>query len=259
MKNPITLPHTETHLLRSSSTGLEYKIFVSLPADYGSSAETYPVVYVTDANWFIPLFYVFKIVPFPSIPSMIYVGVGYTKDGFDQITELRGRDFFPGNPNQDKKAIEDQADMNNESGAGNFLAFFHKDLFPFIDSEYRTNPEDRTLWGYSSGGTFATYALFKHPDSFQRYIINAPALHWGEPDCFAFEQQYAENHSDLSARLYFCAGELDELAAPLIEFHEILKSRQYPGLRMELSIYKNETHVTGVMPSITWGLQSVFG
>jgi len=259
MKNPVTLPHTETHLMRSTDTGLEYKIFVSLPVDYGSSAETYPVVYVTDANWFISLFYVYKLVPMPPIPSMIVVGVGYTEDGWDRILELRGRDFFPGNPNQDKKAIEDRADMNIESGVSNFLTFFNKDLFPFIDSEYRTNPDDRTLWGYSSGGTFATYVLFKRPNTFQRYIINAPALHWGATDCFAYERHYAENHTDLSAKLYLCAGELDELASPLIEFHEFLKSRQYPGLRMELSIYKNETHVTGVMPSITWGLQSVFG
>ena len=191
MKNPITLPHTETRLLGSSSTGLEYKIFVSLPTDYGSSVETYPVVYVTDANWFIHLFYNFKLLPIPPIPSMIYVGVGYTEDGFDQIMKFRGRDFFPGNSNQDKKVIGDQAYVNNESGDSNFLSFFHKDLFPFIDSSYRTNPEDRTVWGYSSGGAFATYALFKHPDTFQRYIINAPALHWGEPDCFALEQQDA--------------------------------------------------------------------
>jgi predicted alpha/beta superfamily hydrolase len=198
--------------------------------------------------------------PMPPISSMVVVGVGYTEEGFDQIMQLCGRDFFPGISNSDNKAIEDQAKVDNEAGdTSNFPSFYCKDLFPFVDSEYRTNPEDRTLWGYSAGGTFGTYALFKHPNTFQRYIINAPVLSWGEPDCFAFERQYAENHSDLSARLYLCAGELDELSSPLIEFHEILKSREYPGLNMELSTYKNETHLTGVMPSVSWGLRSVFG
>ena len=44
-------------------------------------------------------------------------------------------------------------------GAGPYLEFFKKELIPFVESNYRVMPNDRTLWGYSSSGVFARYLL----------------------------------------------------------------------------------------------------
>ena len=253
----ITLPHTEVQLLQSSYVKQEYKLFVSLPVDYATSEQAYPVVYVMDGNWFTHLFHNYKVVPTPPIPSMIVVGIGYMTDLFKEIRELRIRDFFTGNPNIDNK--DDKVSTVNESSyRSNFMSFLHDELFPFIDSTYRTKPEDRTLWGYSAGATFGVYTLFTQPDMFHRYIINAPSLEWGEPDCFGYERQFAENHRDLSAKLYLCVGSLDKYASPVEDFHKILKNRNYPSLDMALHVFEGEDHVTSIMPSISWGMRFVF-
>ncbi|MFC1961168.1 hypothetical protein ACFLYO_10715, partial [Chloroflexota bacterium] len=56
---PVSLPNTETHYLRSSVADQKYKLFISLPEGYAESEESYPVLYVTDANWFFSIFHAF--------------------------------------------------------------------------------------------------------------------------------------------------------------------------------------------------------
>jgi len=56
-------------------------------------------------------------------------------------------------------------------GADNFKKFMQEELVPFIDSNYRTVKNDRTIAGLSFGGLFAAYVLFAEPSLFQRYIL----------------------------------------------------------------------------------------
>ena len=66
-----------------------------------------------------------------------------------------------------------------EGGAKRFLGFIREELIPFVDSNYPTNPEDRTLLGASLSGLFSVYALLQHPETFNRYVAGSPALGWG--------------------------------------------------------------------------------
>jgi predicted alpha/beta superfamily hydrolase len=59
-------------------------------------------------------------------------------------------------------------------GAEDFLRFVREDLIPFMVSEYRADPADRCFMGSSLGGIFGLYSLFRHSDTFQRYIIGSP-------------------------------------------------------------------------------------
>src|SRR3712207_7926770 len=51
------------------------------------------------------------------------------------------------------------------SAANLFLDALTQEMIPFIEANYRTNPSDRCLYGYSSSGFFVLYALFHQPDA----------------------------------------------------------------------------------------------
>lgn len=168
----VTLPGTEVRVLSSSNVDQEYKLFISLPPGYDESEDSYPVLYITDANWF---FSSFPILSWLSIPPMIVVGIGYPTDDFADIFRLRARDFLATENKEDENVVKEEYEMPIESGGGgNFLSFVRDELFTFVDAQYRTDPDDRTLFCYSFGGTFGIYTLFKQPDTFNRYIRVVP-------------------------------------------------------------------------------------
>jgi predicted alpha/beta superfamily hydrolase len=258
---PVTLPGTEVRLLHSSKVDEEYKLFISLPPGYDESEDSYPVLYVTDANW---LFSSFSLLSWLPIPPMIVVGIGYPTDSVADIFRLRARDFLPTQNEADENVVKEQYQMPIESGGGtNFLAFVRDELFEFIEAQYRTKPDDRTLFGYSFGGTFGIYTLFEQPDSFNRYIIGAPDLRWDNEVCFKYEQEYAAKHPDLPVKLYLSVGTLDEdltekNASSLFRFQAILKSRNYPGLDLKFEVFEDETHGSAAGRTASRGLRAVF-
>jgi predicted alpha/beta superfamily hydrolase len=260
---PVALPGTEVRLLQSSNVDQEYKLFISLPSDYDESKDSYPVLYVTDANWFFSSFPLLRWLP---IPPMIIVGIGYPTDDSAEISRIRARDFLPTQNKEDEKIVKEEYEMSIESGGGHqFLSFIRDELFPFINDQYRTNPDDRALFGYSYGGTFGLFTLFNKPDTFNRYILGAPDLGWDNELCFQYEQQYAAKQSDLPVKLFFAVGTLDEAVimdrnvSTLFRLHAILKSRNYEGLDMSLKILEGETHPSAIVPTASWGLRVVFG
>lgn len=260
---PVTLPGTEVRLLHSSNVNQEYKLFVSFPSGYDGSEDRYPVLYVTDANWLFSSFLHLHGLP---IPPMIIVGIGYPTDDSAEIFRIRARDFLPTKNEEDERIIKEEYKMSIESGGGHqFLSFIRDELFPFINDQYRTKSDDRALFGWSYGGAFGLYTLFNKPDTFNRYILSAPDLGWDNELCFQYEQQYAAKQSDLPVKLFFGVGSLDEgvitdrNVSTLFRFHAILKSRNYERLDMSLKIFEGETHSSGVVPTVSWGLRAVFG
>ncbi|MFM2478694.1 alpha/beta hydrolase [Celerinatantimonas sp. MCCC 1A17872] len=259
----VTIPNTEVHILRSSNMEQEYKLFVSLPPGYHDSNDSYPVLYVTDANWVFSIFAspVFRWLP---IAPMILVGIGYPTDDDDDISRLRSRDFLPTHDEKREKLIKEQSQMIIEPGKGrHFLTFIRDELFSFINTQYRTKPDNRTLFGFSWGGTFGLYTLFNQPDTFQRYIVGAPDLSWDNQVCFSYESNYADNHADLPVKLYLAVGSLDEdlieyNCSLLVKFHAQMQSRNYQGLDMKFDLFEGETHISAIAPTASRGLRAVF-
>jgi predicted alpha/beta superfamily hydrolase len=220
------------------------------------------VIYVADGHWFFSSFPILRWLP---IPPAIVVGIGYPTDDSSEIYRLRVRDFLPTRDEKRMKIIRDRRQITVEPGGGKrFLSFLREELFDFIDTHYRTEPADRTFFGYSWGGTFGVYTLFDQPHTFQRYILGAPDLNWDGQICFSYERAYAEKHTELPIKLYLGVGTLDEDLIEhnfslLVKFHAILQSRNYLGLEMHFDILNNETHVSSPLPIASRGLRAVFG
>ena len=68
---------------------------------------------------------------------------------------------------------------NNMGGGRNFLNFIEKELVPYIDKKYKTEPF-RTLVGHSLGGLLTLNSYMDENSVFNAYISIDPSIWWNE-------------------------------------------------------------------------------
>jgi hypothetical protein len=247
---PVVIPGSQTHKLTSKIvSGQEYELQVMLPAGYEKGAKTYPVLYLMDSQWDFPLVTALYGQQYYDgfIPEMIIVGITWT--GLNNNPDsLRARDYTPTN---DKHQLQ-------SGGAAPFLSFIKNEVFPFVESHYRADKNDRTLMGCSLGGLFTLYALFTEPGLFQRYVAASPAVGWDNEVIYQYEKQYAEHKTSAPAKLYFCVGGV-ETGVPMFEkFAAQLINRRYKNVQIKKQVLENIGHSGTKGEGYERGLQYVF-
>jgi predicted alpha/beta superfamily hydrolase len=271
---PVTLPNTKVQLLESWIVNDTYKLNISLPVTYANSDRTYPVVYLADGNGLFPLVRCIAegLSAGLEIPRLIVVGIGYDTDRSMDWERYRERDLLPTDASA-TDASRRQAFTRTgirRGQAGPFLRFIRQELKPFINANYRTDPDDSTYMGTSYGGLFGLYVLFHHPDTFNRYVIGSPAIHHDNRVTLWYESHYAADHDDLPVRVFMSAGAREEVDDPLIEpsfqfvtnmkrLAKTLRERRYPGLQLTTHVFEDETHGSVVPATFCRGLRVVFG
>ena len=245
---------TETNLYNSKTIQFhstivndDYQLLVSLPDSYDESEKKYPVIFVLDGD--VAFGMATSIARYlqvgNSIPELIVVGIGYGSLSKDEGNK-RARDYSPA----------------KSGGAESFFNFMRSELFPFIDSVYRTMPDDRTISGYSLGATFALYALFTAPDTFRRYIVGSPHLAAGNFAIYNYEESASEKFSEINADVFISVGSEEseqKYFDPIDEMVTKIQSRNYTGLNLETKVFDGGTHLICPPETITYGLVSVFG
>ncbi|MBI9040257.1 alpha/beta hydrolase-fold protein [Lutibacter sp.] len=68
---------------------------------------------------------------------------------------------------------------NNMGGGRNFLDFIQKELVPYIEKNYRTEPT-RTIVGHSLGGLLTLNSYMDKSSIFNAYISIDPSIWWNE-------------------------------------------------------------------------------
>ncbi len=179
------------------------------------------------------------------------MGIGYKIRDMGDWGAWRTRDLTPTNlPASDtywsgifSKFAGRQIEVKT-GGAAKFLECIEKEVFPFIESNYRVSPQGRGLGGYSYGGLFSLYVLFKRPDLFSLYFAGSPSIKYDKGVLYTFEEEYASAHKDLNATLFMTAGGAEDsvLIANIHKMAAQLKSRNYPGLKVETVVFPDETH-----------------
>jgi predicted alpha/beta superfamily hydrolase len=224
--SPVTLSDTEQRAITSSKIGQRYDLFISLPENYKTSNQSYPVLYVLD-GWHFPLmtFIQENNIYSKRMAPVIIVNVGHSP-AKDAMT-LRDRDFSPTRIPQNP----------NSGGAPAFLDFLEHELIPFIDHTYRTNTSDRGLLGHSMGGLFALYALEQRPALFQRIVAASPAL---SPDnVVSKDTSRALRALPATVRLDLSVGSDDELGftETTTALARILDNLKPKGLDYRFTLY----------------------
>lgn len=233
----------------SKIVNADYKLYISLPRDYRSEKQSYPVMYVLDAD------YCFAIVDQISrflcdhdeLPPVIIVGIAYPGVSGEKYGPIhktaRTRDYTPTHVTTGGYGAEFQ---KASGGADHFLDFVQKELAPYIESEYRAK-QDRTIVGYSYGGLLASYALETRPALFQRYIAVSPSLWWD--DRFLFRVTGKQTQSNQFKRAYFGVGSYEtaahgekEMVKDLKEFVEYLNKKKNQNLETRMWIAEGEDH-----------------
>jgi len=255
-QDELILPNTRVIEMKSVFSGKEYAIFLAIPESYDQNKDSsYPVLYCLDANaGFGLITQTYRYLRFGNeVPEMFIVGIGYPTKSSSEILHNRNHDMTP------------TADLEIETktgGAPDLLNFIQNQLIPYIESNYRVT-DQRTFIGHSNGGLFAFYALFKAPGLFQRFIIGSPSLWYDNKVSFQFEEEYASSNSNLPATLFLSVGSEEEstevkLVSLIEEMAENLRQRDYPGLKLTLTIFPDQTHLSSVPPTYSYGLRNLF-
>jgi predicted alpha/beta superfamily hydrolase len=255
----VTIPDTEVRTVRSAIVDENFQISIALPRGYTSSDARYPVLYVTDADvLFAAVTQVVRLMQLQQeLPPMLLVGIGYGVEEIGEWRTRRRRDFTPtrlsGEPER------------RSGGAADFLRFIREELMPFVEENYRTS-SDNALAGGSFGALFALYALFHAPHVFQRHIVVSPSIWWDDRATLDYEAEYAATHSDLPVTIFMSVGGLEErpgsgsrMVSNAKHLANSLRARNYPGLDLEMFVFDDETHVSGVAGAISRGLRVVYG
>jgi predicted alpha/beta superfamily hydrolase len=248
--------------IKSKTLGEDRPYWIYLPQSYDGGSQRYPVLYLLDGGVFFHS--VSGVVQFMSsgidqnmqIPEMIVVAI----PNESQIKRMRDL-----TPTHIKGVNGEEHPLLETTGGGDaFLTFIRDELFPEIDSTYRTIPY-RALVGHSLGGLLALHSLISSPDMFQSYIAIDPSVWWDDGVLLREAEDLFKDGGNLGGAVYISLAnehnlglvDPDEPPPPTgREFAGALES--VAGLRSKLEYFEAEDHVSVPLMSLYHGLLHIF-
>lgn len=266
---PYALPNTRVHPLPNTATGRKYEVWVDLPPSYFENDKSYPVVFTTDSDYGFPLIRSLRRRiggKGKNVEDFVLVGLSYGV-GEESMPSKR-RDYTPTNPfaRSGTKPAASAYDRDSTYGqAAAYRDYIERDVFPLIAREYRVDMQRKVYIGHSFGGLFGSYVLLTKPGMFRNYILGSPSLWYDQRTMFDLEARYTDTHRDLPAHVLLSIGAYEtrgngprhlktDMIGDMQRFERALKSRGYPGLRIESEVLPDEDHLTGLPRTITHGL-----
>ncbi len=217
-------------------------IQVVLPENYKpGSEEKYEVLYLLDGDSNLPS--IFAIQQFAQshnyMPPVIIVAVFNTN---------RDRDLSPTRV----------AQMAASGGADKFLAFFKKELIPYVNKTYPANGSN-ILFGHSFGGLFAMHALLNEPQLFNSYLAIDPSFWWDNSYMNRTAAEKLSASSQLNKTL-FIAGRNpeDSKQMGIVAMDSVLKEKAPKDMRWKIASYPDEDHGSIRLKSIYDGLKFIY-
>jgi predicted alpha/beta superfamily hydrolase len=188
------------------------------------------------------------------IPAFIVVGIPNTNRIRDltptELTDLPPGPVPPG--------------LSETGGGDSFFRFLNTELFPRIESDYRTMPY-RALAGHSIGGLIGLYALMTQEHMFNAYLIMDPSLWWENKMLVAMAEDHFPTLNESTSSVYISSASLmaDEnapsMAVDAERFSTILEeAATRTGLRSYWDYLEREDHGSIPLLSLYNGLSFVF-
>jgi len=245
-----------THVIpiKDTVSDRRYELYIKLPENYAENKDTrYPAIYFTDAVWHMEIL---SAATAFIMEDVILVGISWQKDiNADLQKEVgpyvsRFRDYTviqSSNSERQKKYQFGQA--------GKHLDFIRKDVIQYVESHYRTDPDNRSYFGYSAGGLFGAYTLLVHPDTFKNYILGSPSVQGDIPYLSELESTTSRTNG-FNANVFISYGSLEEeLSEHIKTFITMLTSRKDDSLSLQQVVIEG-THQTAFpstgVSGVTW-------
>lgn len=215
--------------MSSKVLGEERKILIQLPRSYQQNKERkYPVIYQIDGPRLIEQAKQTLEVSVRNnlAPEVIIVGIANTSRSRDLVPYVdKGRDFPQG-------------------GSDKFLDFFEKELIPYVDQNYRTQPF-KILSGHSFGGLFTVYALYTRPDLFQAHFAFSPSLQWANKRVAKEAARYFKKAKFSNLFLYANIGnEGGEMQQGFDLVKQAVKENASKTFKHKFNNFPEESHMT---------------
>lgn len=246
-KDPI--PNHETFTIKSTNLGEERTINIWLPKNYKKmNNDSFPVMYMLDggikedfphiANTLASLIEAGKIKP------LILVGIENTQ---------RRRDLTG------FTAIESDKKIAPEVGGSQlFRAFIAQELFPAIQSKYKTKGS-KSIIGESLAGLFILETFFLKPEMFDHYIAFDPSLWWNNHSLVTQGKKYLEHFPKTQKSVWFAGSNAEDINKYTLELSQLLSTIQINNLRWKYENEPKQTHQTIFRATkekaIIWSLQ----
>jgi predicted alpha/beta superfamily hydrolase len=248
MPPQVEIAGTQLLHLPSAITNKDYDLYISLPRGYSDTAKTFPVLFLTDAQWDFPLVQAIYGQQYYDgfIPEMVIVGITWGGKNPD-YDRLRAQDLTP-------------TDVSKKGMYGNapkFLSFIKNELIPYVEKEFRVKRNDRTLVGSSYGGLFTLYAMFQEPGVFNRYVLTSPAIQWDNKMMYSLNKSFAEQHKDLAAKVFIGIGEYENVTE-FQNFVDEVKAMNYKNFELQTKVIAGMGHSGAKAEGYTRGLLAVF-
>jgi predicted alpha/beta superfamily hydrolase len=204
------------------------KIWALLPHDYDSSNETYPVMYLQDAqnlfnekakygNWEIDK--KLAVMAEYKIGKIIIIAIEHAEE--DRIKEYNVGKTVLGK-GQGKK----------------YIRFLTETLKPFVDQNFRTKKdrEFNGIGGSSMGGLVSIYSGLRYPEVYGKLMIFSPSL-WVVPKLKIKEKAIAK--SDTKIYLYAGEKESESLIDQVKDFQNNITTSDFIKNQMNIKLSIN--------------------
>ncbi len=253
----LELRHTKVIPIKDTEAGRNYELYLKLPKDYSKKKDvTYPVIYFTDAMWHLEIL---SAATEYMLEDVIIVGISWQKDINEDLKKEVGAHVsrFRDYSITESKKPEIQAKYQLGQ-ADKHLDFIRNDVIKYIDTNYRTDTDSRTYFGYSLGGEFGAYILLTQPEVFDNYIIGSPSIKNEVPylsELYSeLKSKESNKNNSLNANVFITYGSLEKkMAKPIKEFIDLLDRNL--GLSVQSEVIEGDHQTAFPMTavrSIAW-------
>ncbi|PCI59781.1 MAG: hypothetical protein COB37_10820 [Kordiimonadales bacterium] len=227
--------------ISSEILGEDREILVALPVGYESAQIKYPVVYLTEGQWYF----------------------AYTAD---MMTRLASRSAMPPSILVATKMANPGRFRWLEAGtpqADQYLDFVEHDVISFIENNFRTS-RHRTLMGWEYGGGFTIHALQMRPYLFDAFIASSPFPVHEQALKLEALKDLSEKEPETKKFLYFGGAEVEGMVRDGIDRLALhLQATAPDALEWQHRIFAGSNmvvdHTTTAYPVFLAGLGTYYG
>lgn len=249
--------------IQSTILNEKRKIWIYVPGEGVNdiyARQRYPVVYLLDGDAHfssvVGMIQQLSTVNGNMIcPEMIVVGIPNTD---------RTRDLTPTHVGFDPPMVD--SGFGKTSGGGEkFISFMEKELVPYIDAHYPTEPY-KILIGHSLGGLMVMQTLVHHTNLFNSYICIDPSMWWDRQTLLKESKKVLADKKFQGTSLFLGIANTmedgmdinkvpNDTSAQTKHIRSILELRSYfennkkNGLKYQSKYYNDDSH--GSVPLIT--------
>jgi len=216
----------------------EIEFSVHIPENYDESKQRYPVLYTCLTQFELVCGIVKNLYTSYLIPETIVINIDTYEYGYLTPTSVE-RNLSWGKADQ-------------------FLQFFKEDLFPFIDSTYRTHPY-RIIYSGALGGVFTLYSIIAKPDIFNAGIAPIPWIIYDRENKYLINNTESFlNKNKYHNFLYIAMDNEFEVLQDLETFVKVLRRLPQKGFEWEYHFWPEEDHYSTGTRSLHSGLRSLY-